>query len=866
MKNNSPIPPKLAERLLTWFLKEELAEEVLGDLEEKFYEEIGHRSAWQAKLNYWYQVLNYLRPFAIKNYKSNSNTLSMFNNYFKISYRNLIHNKGFSFINIMGLSIGMAVAILIGLWIHNELSYNKYHRSYDRVAQVYQNQTFENGIQTWPSQAMQLAPALRNEYSGVFSKVVTSTFNSSSAFGNGEKTLYKRGVFIEAPGPEIFSATMVHGSLDALNDQRNILISESFAEAFFGQESAVGQMIRLANEEELNIAGVYKDFPSNSEFDGTDYMASWEFYAKLRNLEERVGWGNSWFRVFVELEEGTSLASASTAIKDVKLNHTFEDDKRFKPQLFLHPMSKWHLYREFSNGVNSGGAITYVWMFGIIGVFILILACINFMNLSTARSEKRAKEVGIRKSLGSLRNQLVLQFYSESLLVSGLAFVISLLIILTALPYFSGIVNAELYIPWVSWQFWVANLSFILFTSLLAGSYPALLLSSFSPIKSLKKSAMSGGMLRRALVVLQFSISITLIIGTMVINKQIQHAQNRPLGYDTKGLITLTTQTQEIEDNFELLKNTLIDHNLATAVSLSESEVTDSWTTNSGWDWQGKDPNVQDEFVTVAVDHDFGKVVNWEIVKGRDFDRNRASDSLTMIINETAVNYLGFEDPIGQKIKAFGQEIEIIGVVKDIMNQSPFDPIRQTVYYFDFIGRSTIINIKMNPELNVSRALEETENVFLSINPDSQFNYQFADDDLKRKYRSEERTRTFAVISSLLTIIISALGIFGMATYIAEQKSKEISIRKILGATVSNIWMLLSKDFAILILISGVIATPLAYFLAENWLEDYVYRTELSWWIFALALIIALLISLLTISYQTIKAALINPIKSLKSE
>lgn len=867
-------PPKYAQKLLEWFIRDELAEEVLGDLDEKFHTTVTVKTTTRAKRNYWYQVLNYIRPFALKNLKSNlsvvrraQNLITMYRNYFKLHWRNLINNKGFSFINIFGLAVGMSVALMIGIWIEYETSYNKYHPEYDRIAQVYQNQTFETEVQTWQGQALQLAPALREDYSNLFEHAVTSSYNNSYIFKVGDKVLNKRGIFIQDGGADILGIEMVEGSRDALKNYASILISESFAESFFDGKSPIGQSVMMPNKKFLEVAGVFMNIKGNTKFDEIDYIGSWGFYDEMRNLEGRVGWGASWFRVFVKLKEGVNMESASLAIKDVKLRRTEEDDQRFKPEIFLHPMSKWHLYGEYTNGVNTGGKIDSIWLFGIIGLFVLVLACINFMNLSTARADKRAKEIGIRKSLGSLKSQLIGQYYSESLFITALSYMAAILLTMLALPHFENLFNTILSIPWESGEFWAASLVFILFTSLLAGSYPALMLSSFSPVKSLKNESKAGkGTLRRVLVVFQFAISITLIIGTMVINQQIQHAKNRPLGYDTDGVVTTFLQSGEEIENYEIFKNQVLDKNLASALTLSESTVTNTYITNSGFNWEGKAPGMQDTFVTNGVDYDFGKVVNWKIVQGRDFNKKLASDSLSIIVNETAVSYLGFDEPVGKTIDAFGEKLTIIGVVKDLLNQGAYEPTKQTIYYYDFVGRSTVVSIKLNPKINTSTALVEIEQVFKSVNPGSPFDYSFSSDRLKRKYLDEERMSSLATIASVITILISSLGIFAMAAFLAERKSKEISIRKVLGASIGKIWILLSKEFALLILVAGIISTPIAFYLMEGWLADFNYRTNLSWWVFGMAIFIALIITVITISYQTIKAALVNPVDTLRSE
>jgi putative ABC transport system permease protein len=542
---------------------------------------------------------------------------------------------------------------------------------------------------------------------------------------------------------------------------------------------------------------------------------------------------------------------------------------KFNPQLFLHPMSKFRLYSDFEDGVNSGGRIEFVWLFGIIGVFVLFLACINFMNLSTARSEKRAKEVGIRKVVGSVRSQLISQFMSESLLFVGLAFMISLLLVQLALPWFNEVANKKISMPWTHYELWLFSFGIIFITALLSGIYPAFYLSAFTPNKVLKGTFRVGryaSIPRKMLVVVQFTVSITLVIGTSIVYEQIQFARNRPLGYNENGLLTIPMKTEEAKKHYAILRNELLATGTVAAVSKSECSVTDMWYSDGGFEWKGKDPNMQDILYRGAVDYEFGKTVGWKIKEGRDFSREFASDSSAMILNEAMVAYMGLENPIGETIKAYGRNYTVIGVVENMISQSLYSPVQQTFFVIDPFNQSELINVKINTYISTSQALAAIEKVFKKRNPATPFEYRFVDEQLADKYYYEARIGKLAGFFTILAFFISCLGLFGLASYMAEQRTKEIGIRKVLGASVFSLWQLLSKDFVWLVIVSVVIATPVAYYFMHDWLQKYEYRTPLAWWIFALAGLSAVVLTLLTVSYQTIKAALMNPTKSLRNE
>jgi ABC-type antimicrobial peptide transport system permease subunit len=874
-----PKPPRLPAWLLRRLHPEDTLEEVQGDLEELYAGWLERHGRRRADFRYILGVLSVLPPFVRQRQKNTSFypsphpfSFNMLRNYFIIARRNLIRQKGYSLINIGGLSVGMAVAMLIGLWLYDELSFNKYHQNSTRIAQVMQNQTFDGEVHTWWSQAMQLAPELRSTYGNHFKYVVTASWAGDHLLSVGDKTLTKNGNYMEPDIAEMLTLKMQYGTRAGLRDLNSIMLSESAAEALFGERNPLGKTVRIDQKQDVIVTGVYEDLPANSTFANLGFIAPFALYAKSEKLveEKKVGWGNSWFQTLVQIADGTDMQEVSAKIKYAKLNAVkADDDARFKPELFLHSMDRWHLHSEFENGVSAGGRIEYVWLFGIIGAFVLLLACINFMNLATARSEKRAREVGVRKTMGSLRTQLISQFLSESLLVAFLSFGLATLLAFLLLAPFNEVADKKITMPFAEPLFWAAGLMFTLFTGVLAGSYPAFYLSAFHPVKTLKGTFRMGrraALPRKALVVVQFTVSVTLIMGTLLIHKQIQHAKNRPIGYSRDGVITMAMKTEEVRKGYEAFRNDLLNAGVVTAVAQAETPVTNAWVTNSGFQWKGKDPAMQDELVTVGTTHDYGKVIGWQIKEGRDFSTAFATDSVGFILNEAAVKYMGFTNPVDERIKAFGREYKVIGVVKDLVMQSLYQPVRPMVFYIDNFNRVGFITLKLNPQRGAGAALEKLEATFKKHYPATPFEYEFADDDFARKYQGEQRIGNLAAIFAVLTVFISSLGLFGLSAYTAEQRTKEIGIRKVLGASVTSLWGLLSKDFVGLVLIAFAIATPLAYYFLSGWLENYEYRTDLSWWVFALAGGGALLITLLTVSFQAIKAALNNPVKSLRME
>jgi len=793
----------------------------------------------------------------------------MIKNYFKTAWRNLHKNKGYSAINIGGLAVGMAVVIIIGLWIWDELSFDKYHKNYDRIARVMQNQTFNGEIGSQFSNPYLMASEIRNKYGSDFKYVVQSSWNNQHTLALGEKKLLKSGSAIEPEITEMLSLNMLSGSRNGLKDPNSILLSESVSKAFFGDENPINKTLKLDNKVDLKVTGVYEDLPYNTSFRELTFIIPWEFFLKqeiwIKTLENP--WGSNFTQTFAQINDNADMAQASAKIKNVKLNAISQDEKRYNPVVFLHPMKNWHLRADFKNGVVVGGRIQYVWLFGIIGLFVLLLACINFMNLSTARSEKRAKEVGVRKAIGSARWQLITQFFSESFLVVLLAFFLSLLLVILLLPYFNEIADKKLSLLWTNPLFWGIGLVFSLLTGIIAGSYPALYLSSFQPVKVLKGTFRVGrfaSIPRKVFVVMQFSVSVMLIIGTIIVYQQIQHAKNRPVGYSKDSLITVNSN-EVLHSKFEVIRNELKGNQMIVEMTESSSPTTDVWNTNGGFDWEGKDPNQGVDFPNAGVTHEFGKVIDWKIKEGRDFSREFATDSLAFILNESAVKFIGLKKPIGSIIKWEGKPFTVIGVIKDMLVQSPFKPIRASIYHLS-VEQENIFLLKLNPKLGAGKAIEQIETIFKKHDPATAFEFNFVDEEFAKKFDNEERIGKLASVFAILAIFISCLGLFGLASFVAEQRTKEIGIRKVVGATIFNLWTLLSKEFVFLVIISCAIAVPLAWYGMNQWLQKYDYRTTIYWWVFATAILGALLITILTVSFQAIKAARANPVKSLRTE
>ncbi|HRG78102.1 MAG TPA: ABC transporter permease, partial [Cyclobacteriaceae bacterium] len=793
----------------------------------------------------------------------------MYKSYFKIGWRSLLRNRGYSLINISGLAIGMAVAMLIGLWIFDELSFNKSFKNYERIANVYHSLTFGADNFTDSGVPPLFAPELKNNFAE-FENVALTSYQADHILSYEEAKFSKPGLFVEAPFIEMFSLRMVHGTPDALKNMHSILLSQALADIMLG-DNPIGKMVKFDNRDNLIVTGVYEDFPSNSEFSEVQMLVPMDYYFTTSEVARKQmnSWEDISFQCFVLLNDKTSLPKAESKIKNLLFQKGSDDMKSIKPEGILFPMEKWHLYAEFKDGKNIGGKIQFVWMFGMVGAFVLLLACINFMNLSTARSEKRSKEVGIRKVMGSVRKQLVNQFLSESLMVVTISFVLAITIVVLCLPLFNELANKKMIIPWSNAYFILITLTFVIATSILAGSYPALYLSSFNPVRVLKGTFKAGrfaSLPRKVMVVFQFTISIVLIIATVVVFQQIQHAKNRPVGFDREGILHIRVQTEDLSKaNYNSLRHDLLSTGVVINVAKSDFPITGSMWTDASLTWEGKDPSSQPLIAINGCSHDFPRTNGFQFIEGRDFSREFSTDSSAAIVNELAAKLLSNESVVGKKLKfGSGKEREIVGVIKDQIRWTPFSKQSPHIYLVNYVDMG-YLTIRINTNADVHSALDKIEAVIEKYDAAAPFEYKFQDDEYARLFNDQERVGKLASVFAALAIFISCLGIFGLASFTASQRTKEIGIRKVLGATIYSVWKMLSRDFVWLVVLSILVAAPLAYYFSNQWLQQYEYRIEISWWVFAVTGIGALIITLLTVSYQSVKAALMNPVNSLRS-
>jgi len=790
----------------------------------------------------------------------------MFRNFITIALRNLRKNRMSSIINIAGLGVGMAVPLLIGLWIRDEVSFDSYHRNHAHIAKVMDTQINNGSASTDDEVPIPLENELSTKYGQYFNGYVLTTHTFPILLTSGDKKLSKSGVFVEPGFPSLFTLKVLSGNQDVLKDPSSMMISASLAKSMFGEVDPLDKTINIDGMADLKVAAVYEDLPVSSTFSGVDFLGSFDKAITISSMDQaRTQWGNHSFFLYLSLKDNVVPEKVNSFLKQIsKAKMGGQNDS-----LFLHPMSKWHLYSDFKDGKMAGGRIEFVWLFGIVGAFVLFLACINFMNLSTARSERRAKEVGIRKAIGSLRGQLVGQFLSESLFMALLALVVAVMLVYFSLPYFNQLSGKEMRLPLGNLSFWALMLGFALFTGLVSGSYPAFYLSAAKPISVLKgvfKAGRAASLPRKILVVTQFTASIALILGTLIVFKQIQHAKDRPVGYGRAGLVSTTLYMQNPYKNYGALRTALLQTGAVQDLAESSSGATHIDNNYGDLDWKGKDPKLNPSFGMIAVTHDFGHTYGWQIKEGRDFSRAFPTDSGTFILNESAAKLVGFQHPVGEVLNWEGKTRTITGVVKDLVMESPYEPVKPTIFFLQYNDWLSYLTIRLNPLLPAREALARIEPVFKSYNAGSPFDYRFVDEEYSKKFAEEEQIGELASIFAGLAIFISCLGLFGLASFMAEQRTKEIGVRKVLGASVYQLWKLLSWDFVRLVLVAFLISTPLAYILMRQWLQHYTYRTDLSWWVFAVTGVGAVMITLGTVSIQAIKAAMAKPWKSLRTE
>jgi len=882
--NEKISPPRLAERFLTYFLRRDLAEEVRGDLAEKFYVDLVKKSPFKAKINYWYQVVNYIRPFAIKkSTTTNINSLDMFQSYFKIGWRSLSKQRMYSAIKIGGFALGIASCLLIALFIKDELNYDQSYPDGDRIFRVVQayNYMGESGKDVWFQAPF--AKAVKDDYPEIEK---AGRYNSSELFGAGSKEIrradkientYEEGfVYVDQQLLDILRLPFVYGNPSkALSEPHTIVITKRKADKYFPLEDPVGKAFILNNDEKnpFKIGGVIEDFPATShlQYDFLMTMTGVEFWD-----HEQSDWGATNYPTYVLLKPGADpdqLAKKMQGVVDKYLlpmwlkNGMPNAKEMTKAGWFeLQPVKDIHLRSEGIADPVAHGDIRFVWLFGAVAAFILLIAMINFINLSTAKSANRAKEVGLRKTVGSLRVNIINQFLTESLIYSFFSFVVGVFLTWLLLPYFNLLSAKSIPFPWNEWQLFPVLIISALVVGILAGLYPAFYLSSFNPAAVMKGNVSRGSKsatLRSSLVVFQFTTSVVLIISTFVIYRQVEYILNKKVGFD-KDQVILIQGTNTLDKKLKPFKDALRQLSQVKTVTISDYLPIRGTKRNGNGFWnEGKD-NVDHSIGAQIwrVDYDYIKTMGMNIVDGRNFSENMASDSSGIIINQTMAKKLGLIDPVGKRIQN-NRVWNVVGVVEDFHFESLRDQIGPLCFVLG--NNSNIISVKVNTS-SMSSVIQSIDGLWKKFSPNQPIRFTFLNESFARMYDDVQRMGRIFISAAGLAIIVACLGLFALSAFMAEQRSKEISIRLVLGASLKTIFNMLTFNFLKLVLISILFAIPIAWYAMHNWLQNFTYRTEITWDVFAIAGALSVLIALLTISYQSIRAAFVNPAENLKTE
>lgn len=793
----------------------------------------------------------------------------MWKNYLKIAWRNLVRDKGYTLINVTGLSVGMAAAMLIFLWVYGELEYDRFFEKTDRLYQVYHRDVFNGEPAVWDGTPTPLSPTLKLEYPGI--EDATRYLPTSFLLSVDDKNLNSSGAFADSSFFHLFDFEIAEGNKQgALKDNQGIVISKSLAEKLFGTDQALGNTIRIDRNDSFVVTAIMGDMPRNTRFKSVEFLLPWQYLKKLGWDPEN--WYSNNYYTYVLLEQNAKAAEVNQKIKSATAkNLTNILDNASSREIFLHPASQWHLYSKIEGGGLVGGKITFVRLLALIAVLILMIACVNFINLSTARSSKRAKEVGVRKISGAPKRGLVYQFIGESMILSFLSGIFALIIAQTFIPVFNQLVDGQLAFAFESAYFWIAFFGFVLVTGLLAGGYPAFYLSGFgvaSALKGIHKPSKAMFSTRQGLVVLQFTFSIILIIATLVISQQIDHAQKRDRGYEANNLMFIHL-SGELQKRYEALVHDLLREGVAVSVSKSNGPFTQLNDRLWGVSWPGSTQADKDrEFALFGTDANFLETTGAQLLAGREIDVQKyASDSSAILLNETATKMMGLTDPVGTEINHGKTKWNVVGVVKDFIFASPYEPILPVIVAGPAHARDwSWASVRLNSDNSIASNMEIAERVLKAHNPEYPFEYVFADEAYAAKFTEEQLSAKLAEISTGLAIFISCLGLFGLTAFAARQRTKEIGVRKVLGASVSDVVSMLSLDFMKLILIAFLFATPIAWYGMNQWLEDFAYRIEIQWWMFVIAGLAALALAMLTVSLQSVKAAMMNPVDSLKIE
>ncbi|WP_231423917.1 ABC transporter permease [Pedobacter sp. Leaf250] len=790
----------------------------------------------------------------------------MFKLNLKIAIRNLWKNKGFTLINIGGLAIGIASCMLLLLYVSYEFGFDKQFKNYNTTYVAYTDMKANGKIHSWAWTPGLLAPELKAKYPGVVN-ASRSSYPFEQLISYNDKKIKNKGLFADPSILKILNYEFLSGNVTTpLNNINSVVLTQTLSKKLFGSENPIGKTLKLDNEDLLKVEAVIADLPANSSIK-FDYIMPWKLNEKRQKWIKEQGWGSNFCLTLVQLRNSILLDEVNTSVRNIYKIH---DNKLDNNELFLHPLSKWHLYNEFDNGKSIGGKIGQLRIFFMLAICILLIACVNFMNLSTARSEKRAKEVGVRKAIGSTRKSIMFQFILESTLLSLIGTVIAFILVEISLPYFNSILNIDLIIEYDNWRYWLVLLSLVTFTGLLAGSYPAFYLSSFEPVKVLKGFSIKTGSaisVRRVLVVFQFVFASCLIVCTAVIFQQLTYIKNKPIGYSQGNLIQMAAMGNLRQTNkIELLKNQLLKSGAAANVSLLSMNIDEGGNNTSSINWPGKNPNDKVLFNQRGIGYDFVSTIGAKMIEGREFKMEFPGDSNKVLINEAAVKIMGLKNPVGTVIGYDGYKCTIIGVMKDFVAESPYQKVAPMIFNRAYHDDGGVILVRLNEAQNISTSLAQIDALVKKINPDYPVDRKFVSDSFEEKFESEKLLGTISNWFGGFAIFISCLGLLGLALFMAEQRKKEISIRKVLGASTSNILTLLNKDFIKLVVIANLIAFPLAYITINKWLSAFEYRISISALPFVLALMVSLIIAILTVTIQSIKVAKANAVDALKYE
>lgn len=790
----------------------------------------------------------------------------MFKKNLKIAWRNIRGSKLYSIINIFGLSVGMAVSFLLLIFVYYEFSYDRFNVNAERIYLTFKNQPANGQVKTKPLSPEPFAALMKKEYPEVELAARTNAMdNSLVALNDKDQGLKANVIAADSTIVDIFSFDFIYGNKqNALTGQASIVLTESLAEALFGKVNPLSKVVTFNNEFPLTVTGVIKDLPDNSSL-SFRAMISWGSYMFQKPWMKDAGWGNFMYSTWVMLRPGASAATVNGKIANIaeKYDATNKDIK-----LFLYPLTDLHLYNEFQNGYNSGGRIEYVRLFLILAISILLVACINFMNLSTARSEKRAREVGIRKVIGARRAGLITQFLMESVMMALLSMLFSIVFLLILLPFFNGLTGGNLQFPYDQPQAWALALGITVFTGIIAGSYPAFYLSSFNPITVLKGKLINLKATikpRQVLVVVQFAFATALILASLFIYKQVNYIKDRPIGYDRNGLVEIPVDGK-LQPQFESFRRDLLEAGAVTDAAITSASITSNTASAWGVIWPGQQPG-EDQLPIdcIGVTWNFTNTYGLKVLQGRDFDRGRPSDSSGVLLNESAVKLMRLKEPLGREITWLGGKRTVVGIVEDFVWGSPYEPVKPAIIGFmpDWVSN---IGLRLNPRNSISKSIAALENVYKKYNPQYPFDYKFVDENFSKKFADEKLLGTVSFSFTLLAIFISCLGLFGLSSFSIEQRRKELGIRKVLGASTAGLWFKLSKEFVRLVLISFLIGAAVGWYYVYQWLNKYTYHTSFDIWVFVVTVFLSIMICLLAVSLQAFRAARANPVKSLRTE